>query len=123
MVGGDITSGVLQALNSAQFLDSLNHTNIVLISKKKNSDVVADYRPIFLCNVLYEIVEVLANRLKGILPNIISSTQSAFVLGRLITNNVLIAYEVMHYLNKEKKVKNAHMFLKLDMSKAYDKLK
>lgn len=124
MVGIDVTSGVLKSLNSAMFPNSLNHTNIIHIPKKKNPEVVANYRLISLCNILYKVVEkVLANQMKGILPNVISSTQSAFVLGCLIMDNILIAYEViMHYLNKWKKAMNDHMSLKLEMSKAYDRV-
>ena len=51
----------------------------------------------------YKIIsKVLANRLKPILSTIISENQSAFVLDRLITDNVLVAFEIMHYLKKKK---------------------
>ena len=60
----------------------------------QSPEKVTDLRPISLCNVL-------ANRLKLILPDIITPTQSAFVPGRLISDNILIAYELTHYmLNK-----------------------
>lgn len=64
--------------------------------------------------------KVLAIRLKRILPNIISNTQSVFVPGRLISDNILIAYELMHHLNLKREGKTGLISLKLDMSKAYD---
>ena len=64
--------------------------------------------------------KVIANRLKKILPSIISDTQSAFVHGQLITDNILVAFEAMHHISKKKVGKKGTMALKLDMSKAYD---
>jgi hypothetical protein len=123
VVGKDVAAVVLYCLQSGTLLPSLNHTYVTLISKTKSPERVTEYRPISLCNVLYKLIsKVLANRLKKIFPNIISESQSAFVLGRLITDNILIAFETLHHMHNKKTGKVGFMALKLDMSKAYDRV-
>ena len=66
---------------------------------------------------------MIANRLKTILPSVISETQSTFVLGRLITDNILMAFETLHHMKNHRKGKTGSMALKLDMSKVYNQVK
>jgi hypothetical protein len=68
------------------------------------------------------ISKVLANRLKVVLPEIISINQSTFILGRLITDNILTTYETMHSMQTRMWSKASFMGIKLDMSKAYDRV-
>ena len=79
-MGDSVVLAVLDFLNNGNMPPEINHTNIVLIPKVQNPERMSEFRPISLCNVIYKIIsKVLANRLKQVLPQIISSTQSAFV--------------------------------------------
>lgn len=63
-----------------------------------------DYRPNSLCNVLYTIgAKVLANRLRNILPDLISFNQGAFLKGQLISDNILLAHVLVEYIKKKKR--------------------
>jgi hypothetical protein len=121
--GGDVTREVLHFLNGGGMPNNWNDTIVVLIPKTQNLEKLKDLRPISLCNVVYKIAsKVLTNRLKRILPDIISQNQSTFVPGRLITDNILIAYELTHFLQNKRWGTDGYAAVKLDMSKAYDRV-
>ena len=74
-MGNEVTDTVLDFLQSGNMEHDVNYTHIVLISKVKKLEKMANFRLISLCNVIYKIIsKVLANRLKLILPQIISPT-------------------------------------------------
>jgi hypothetical protein len=68
------------------------------------------------------VTKTIANRVKLILPNIVNDFQSAFLPGRLITDNSLLVFEAFHYLKKHRKNSNGFVGIKLDIAKAYDSL-
>ena len=100
----------------------LNHTFISLIPKIKNSERAKDFRPISLCNVMYKLISKTIADLKKILPKLVSESQGAFMSDHLISNNILVAFETLHHLKNKIKGRIGFMALKLDMSKAYDKV-
>ena len=118
-----MTSTILAWLNSGKLPYPINHTFVTLIPKVKNPVLVPQYRPISLCNVLYKIFfKVLTNRLKKFMPELITEHQFAFAKNRLISDNVLIAFKTLHCMKNHNSGKTGFMALKLDMSKAYDRV-
>jgi hypothetical protein len=123
IVGTDVCTLVLSILNEGKSPACINRTFVALIPKCKNPSSPKHFRPISLCNVTIKIMtKTIANRIKVILPEVVDEEQSAFVKGRLITDNALIAMECFHWLKKKTKGKKGMMALKLDMAKAYDKM-
>lgn len=81
----DVTKFFLEVLNNNESLKGSNNTIISLIPKMKEPNKVTEFRPISLYNILYKIIaKSLTNKMKGMLLDIISKSESAFILGRLI---------------------------------------
>ncbi|GAU38527.1 hypothetical protein TSUD_148090 [Trifolium subterraneum] len=119
----DIFSAASTWPERGYFPTSLNETNICLIPKCDNPTSMKDLRPITLCNVLYKMIsKVLANRLKCCLDKCVSQEQSAFVEGKSILDNALIATEVIHALKRKTLGRRGELALKIDISKVYDKV-
>lgn len=117
--GEDVIREVKKFLDGGEMPEKWNETVVVLIPKVLTPEKLKDLRPISLCNVIYKVAsKVLANRLKLILPDIIAPNQSAFVPGRLIMDNVLIANELSHFMQNKRRGAVGYAALKLDMSKA-----
>ena len=123
LIGDDVAKAVIFCLQNGHLPPELNQTYLTLIPKVKNLEKVYEFRPIAFCNVLYKLVsKVFANRLKKILPHIISETQSVFQSDKAISDNILVAFETLHHMKTNKSGKNGFMAMKLDMSKAYDRV-
>ncbi|KAA3489007.1 reverse transcriptase [Gossypium australe] len=123
IVGKDVGTFCLGVLNEGRDFESTNRTDIVLIPKSSHPTNLVDFRPISLCTILYKLVaKTIANRLQDFIGKCIDSAQSVFVSGRLISDIVLIAYEILHTLRQKRWGKKGLMAVKLDMSKAYDRV-
>ncbi|CAN0888737.1 Transposon TX1 uncharacterized 149 kDa protein [Linum grandiflorum] len=123
LVGDDLYAAGRRWLDDGVLPEELWDTNIVLLPKVDDPVRMADLRPISLCSVLYRIVaKVLANRLRRVIPKVISEEQSAFVAGRSIVDNVMAAFEAIHSMKKRYNGKWGEAAVKINISKAYDRV-
>lgn len=113
----------LYIFNMQGIFGPLNYTYITMILKIEKPKKVTDLRPIGLCNIIYRIIVMtIANKLKQILHKVISPMQSAFIFNRLITDNIIVGYKCLHKIRYSRGKRNGLVALKLDISKAYNKL-
>lgn len=118
-IGKDFTVAVQSFFSKGFLPKGLNSTILALIPKKDSAQEMRDYRPISCCNVLYKVIsKIIANRLKGTLPQCISYNQSAFIKDRLLVENLLLATEIVKDYHKEDVSPRCAM--KIDIAKAFD---
>lgn len=123
IVSQDLVSLCENFFQNGALPTGINCTQITLIPKKSVPETMSDLRPISLCNVAYKVIaKVAVDRMKILLDDIISHNQSAFVPGRLITDNIIVAHETQHFLAHKRQGKVGYAALKLDMSKAFDRV-
>ncbi|KAL0445468.1 UNVERIFIED_CONTAM: hypothetical protein Slati_1674700 [Sesamum latifolium] len=119
IVGREVTWAIMDFFVTGRLLKQVNSTLISLIPKVNNPTVVAEFRPISCCNVLYKaITKIVIQRMRGILDKLISPSQNAFVPGRSIGDNILLAQELFYGYNQQHLPPRCA--LKVDLQKAYD---
>ncbi|XP_012442024.1 uncharacterized protein LOC105767038 [Gossypium raimondii] len=99
IVERDIGAYCLEILNDV-ISTNINKTHIVLILEVANPTRMQQFHPISLCSVLYKFV------LKVV---------SALFPGRLITDNTILAHEILNVYRRKRRGKKGHFTLKLDM--------
>lgn len=122
LCSNEIIGLVKCAFSSGIIPSGLNHTLITLVPKTLSPQNMALFRPISLCNTLYKVIsKVLVARIRPFLRKLISPNQASFVPGRHISDNVIIAQEVLHKY-KHSVGNKGFLAWKIDLSKAYDRL-
>ncbi|CAN6556903.1 unnamed protein product [Malus baccata var. baccata] len=123
VVKHDVVNVVLFFLTSGRLLQEVCFTHVVLIPKVNQPHEISQLRAISLCNVIYKIGgKGDCESFEETLNIIIYLHHSAFVLKWLISDNTLVASEIGHYLHNKRWGHEGSFALKLDLSKAYDRV-
>ncbi|XP_071912299.1 uncharacterized protein [Coffea arabica] len=121
IIATDVYIAVVSFFCRAELPRFITSTSIVLVPKVPNPQDFSNFWPISLCNFINKVLSrLLSDRVAVFLPKIISPQQSGFVRGRNITENYLLAQEVLAGIGK--KSREGNVALKLDMAKAYDRV-
>ncbi|GJS21493.1 putative RNA-directed DNA polymerase [Tanacetum coccineum] len=119
VVGQDVCNAIRDFFVNGKLLKEINHTFLALIPKVTTPLKVNDYRPISCCNVIYKCIsKILTNRIIEGIKEVVSDNQSAFVLGRRISNNILITQELMHNYHLDRGLPRCAFIV--NIQKAYD---
>lgn len=103
VVGPSVCKVVKEVFGGTPIPKELNGTLLVLIPKTNNPTSLKMFRPISLSSVVYKtITKIVTNKLKEVLPRLIGPNQTSFIPGRHITENIVIAQEVIHFMRKKK---------------------
>ncbi|CAA7051323.1 unnamed protein product [Microthlaspi erraticum] len=123
VVKESVTRFVLDFFRSGNLPVGINDAIVVLIPKVLKPERITQFRPISLCNVLFKtITKTIVMKLKKVMPKLIGPAQSSFIPGRLSMDNIVVVQEAVHSMRRKKGVKG-WMLLKLDLEKAYDRIR
>ena len=121
VIGSDVNSALLYFFHQLHMPRIINSAALALIPKVANASNMSQYRPISCCNVLYKAVsKILTNRMKAVMPFLVSPNQAAFVKGRHLGDHVLLAQSLCKDYHSNRGT--PRVCFKLDISKAFDTL-
>lgn len=121
IIGNDVSLAIKDFFCSSKFLKQVNTTLLSLIPKTNYPNGVGDYRPIACCNVIYKaITKILTKRLQGVIGQLISESQGAFVRERSIIDNIMVCQGLVRNYTRENGAPRC--LIKMDIKKTYDTL-
>ncbi|XP_011072308.1 uncharacterized protein LOC105157594 [Sesamum indicum] len=119
VMGDEVTRAVLNFFAKGKLLKQVNCTLLAVIPKVHSPITVADFHPISCCNVIYKVIaKLLVQYLSVVLGKLVSPCQAAFIPGRSIGDNIMMAQELFTGYNQKRLPPRCA--LKVDICKAYD---
>ena len=121
IVGDDVCKAILFFFSNNSLPRIINSSALTLVPKCQSPESITDFRPIACCNILYKCIsKMLAGRIKQIIVSVISPSQSAFVPGRKIGDNILLAQAL--FKDYHLPTGPSRCAFKIDLKKAFDTL-
>ncbi|KAL4273826.1 hypothetical protein GQ457_13G020550 [Hibiscus cannabinus] len=123
IVGNDICNAIRSVFEGGTLEPDLHRTTVVLSPKVDVPLTFSDFRPISLCSVIYKLLtKIIVRRLKHLMSLLTDPSQTSFISGRSITENIILNQEIVHSMGS-KKTKQGWMATKVDLEKAFDRIK
>lgn len=121
IIGDSVISAISHFFKTSYMDRVANATKLSLIPKRTNPTHMRDYRSIACCTTIYKCTaKILANQMRIVLPELISPNQVAFVAGRSISDNILLAHELVQ--NYHRSGVSPRSAIKIDLYKVFDSL-
>lgn len=119
-VGEDVIETVKEFFTTGGLLKQFNTTTLTIIPKVQNPVGLNDFRPKVCCTVIYKVMtKIITSRMGKVLGKIINMAQLAFVPGKRIVENILLAHEIVNYHKGHGVIWCA---MKVDLRKSYDSI-
>lgn len=119
MVKNDVREAIFEFFDTSNLYLAVNCSLITLIPKSPEANTIKDMRPISCCTTIYKIIsKILTTRLAEVINYVVHENQSAFVPGRIIHDNIMMAQELIRGYNR--KHISPRCMVQMDVQKAYD---
>ena len=118
--GPDFHRMLCNGFDEEKLFEGVTKGFLLALSRRRMTSRTSTWRPITLLTAGYKIhAKIPQSKLRPILRDVISPKQTAFLPLRIILDNIVLIQETLHWANISRQ---RTVFLKLNFSKAYDKV-
>jgi hypothetical protein len=119
VIKSDVFAAIHEFFDHDRLYVAVNCALVTLIPKSSDAKTMKDMRPIACCTTFYKIIsKILTTRLSKVIIVVVDESQSAFVPGKVIQDNIIIAHELLRGYNR--KHISPRCAIQMDLQKAYD---